>query len=1057
MTWSCCASATVVISDKLRVFPDRLVRKIEAVAPIITGMRLVALSIATLVVGTAMGCDDPVVPSSSFYDERIQPIVEVGCAQQLNGCHVDEQGRATGNLDLSSFDALMQRRDVLPAFGPYTNGLILLKGGEDIVMNLEVWDPDPTSGSRVAMVETDIRHAAGQLLETGSAGQRELKRWIEESSTRTGVPDETLVENQGDCSNRDAVAFGFDPDADPEPETFNAFTSGVESALMNRCAGGNCHGTTVADFYLKCADGGANTRWNYWVALSHVTDIAPSRSGLLRRPLSVFRGGTFHEGGNVIGSTEDPDYQTLFDWVNLVAENHPELTQDPSTDPGLRYFANRVQPVLARKGCMFMNCHSNTMFHDLRLRAGDQGVWSRIATHRNHEISLLMLALESPDVNDSRLVGKNLRPRDSSASPEGLVGIEHRGGSLFEDFGVRDAPPTDADCAMFDADNGDLNEVPAYCIIRRWHEIEREEAIANGEINPGASPIDAIVYVSRPTGVGGVRDFDTFRGGADLRSAPATVDAAGAVTLGGSTSLLGSCPVGAGGDIRNPAVSFDASQIAFAARASASDPFRIYTVNPDGSGCAAVSGIDAGATMENGILLHDFDPAWAPDGRLVFASTRGNIDGNVSYSGPTTTPAAGQPNANLFIQDADGSVRQLTFLLNQEVAPAFMLDGRIIMTGEKREPDFHQLALRRQNLDGGDYHPLFAQRESVGFRSATEVIELPNRNFMFVASHLPCSTGVSPCSADGAGALVMVNRSIGPDQDDRPDERDYIHSMYLTAPGAFGGIQNVTATDLTAGVFRSPSPLVNGRVVAACGDGDLGGSPAYTLCEIEVFSGNRRDIGGEPGMANVEPVAVMRRPVYPVFESKPDEANGNSQIFPDRADRSQVDVVDFPLLATLLFANTREGRPINFDVGGVRVFEALPPEAGGGEMVSDGFGTVFRNYRDMGFVPTFADGSLSFVIPGGMPVVLQPTDNDGNALMFGEGDPFAGEMIQREQMQFYPGELLSQSFRRDFFNGLCGTCHGSISGRELDSAVNVDVLTQASMVSTMERDPVDLR
>ena len=89
--------------------------------------------------------------------------------------------------------------------------------------------------------------------------------------------------------------------------------------------------------------------------------------------------------------------------------------------------------------------------------------------------------------------------------------------------------------------------------------------------------------------------------------------------------------------------------------------------------------------------------------------------------------------------------------------------------------------------------------------------------------------------------------------------------------------------------------------------------------------------------------------------------------------------------------------------------------------------------------------------------MLQPSDNDGNALMFGEGDPFAGTMTQREQMQFYPGELLSQSFRRDFFNGLCGTCHGSISGRELDSAVDVDVLTQASMVSTMERDPVDLR
>lgn len=1013
-------------------------------------MRLVHVSVTTIVVLAALGCDDPVVPSSSFYDERIDPIVSMGCAQQLNGCHVDRDGRATGNLDLSSFDALMQRRDVLPAFGPYTNGLILLKGGEDITMNIEVWDPDPISGTRVANVQTDIRHAAGQLLETGSPGQRELKRWIEESSSRTGVADETLVENQGECSERGHVAIGFDPDATPETETFGMFTSGVESVLMNRCSGANgCHGTVVADFYLKCADGGANTRWNYHVALSHITDIAPSRSGLLRRPLSTFRGGTFHEGGNVIGSTDDPDYQTLFEWVNFVAENHPELLQDPSTDRGLRFFANRVQPVLARKGCMFMNCHSNAMFHDLRLRAGDQGVFSRIATHQNHEISRMMLALESPDPNDSRLVAKNLFAREGPASALTLAGIDHRGGSLFEDFGVRDTPPDYAtDCAGFDADTGDLNEVPAYCVIARWHQIEREEAIARGEINPDTSLIDSIVWVSRPAGVGDVRDFDTFRGGADLRSAPVTVAADGSVSLGASTSLLGGCPVGAGGDIRNPALSFDASTIAFAARASGGEDLRIYRVAPDGSGCELFPGLDSASGT------HDFDPAFAPDGRLVFASSRGNIMGE-GFSGPTTTPAAGQPNANMYILDPDG-VRQLTFLLNQEVSPSFMLDGRLIMTGEKREPQFHQLALRRQNLDGGDYHPLFAQRESVGFRAASEVIELPNRNFLFVASHLPCPDA-SPCSVDGAGALVMVNRSIGPDQDDRAMENDYIHSMYLTAPGALGGIMNVGQTPLTNGVYRSPSPLINGRIIASCGDGDFSSTPQYTLCQIDLFSGDRVDLGGEPGMANVEPLAVMRRPVYRVFTGKPDEANGSSRVFPDRVDRTQVTVEDFPLLATLLFANTREGRPINFDIGGVRVFEAQPPEAGGGTTVGDDFGDVITNYRDLGFVPMFADGSLSFVYAGGVPIILQPTDGDGNALMFGEGAPFTGEIIQREQMQFYPGEVISQSFRRDFFNGLCGTCHGSISGRELDLAVNVDVLTSASQTSAAERDPVDLR
>ena len=39
-------------------------------------------------------------------------------------------------------------------------------------------------------------------------------------------------------------------------------------------------------------------------------------------------------------------------------------------------------------------------------------------------------------------------------------------------------------------------------------------------------------------------------------------------------------------------------------------------------------------------------------------------------------------------------------------------------------------------------------------------------------------------------------------------------------------------------------------------------------------------------------------------------------------------------------------------------------------------------------------------------------------------------------MVFSPGEYVHQSFKREFFDGLCGSCHGSISGRSIDSALN---------------------
>src|SRR6185437_10439450 len=58
--------------------------------------------------------------------------------------------------------------------------------------------------------------------------------------------------------------------------------------------------------------------------------------------------------------------------------------------------------------------------------------------------------------------------------------------------------------------------------------------------------------------------------------------------------------------------------------------------------------------------------------------------------------------------------QQMTFLLNAELSPAFMQDGRVSFTAEKGTPDFYQLSGRRMNWDLTDYHPLLAQRAQSG-------------------------------------------------------------------------------------------------------------------------------------------------------------------------------------------------------------------------------------------------------------------------------------------------------------------------------------------------------
>lgn len=1005
-----------------------------------------SFAVIAIAIGTGAyvsACDQRPAPASSYFDERIQPIFNTSCVQQTTGCHIaSDQGTATGNIDLSSYDALMRRRDALPAYGPYSVGLLLLKGGPDRQMSVETIDPpDPSMPERrFVTFTTDIRHNAGEGISETSDGYRELKQWIESGHLRTGVPDETLNVNDGECQNGIGEHPFFDAAAPPvDAESYNRFRNEVWPRMKETCAGSSCHGSHIADLYLTCGDNEDEMRWNYFVAVAHLSEVV-STSPLLRQPLSQLRGGVFHEGGNILESTDDPTYQAIRSWAEELVMRTPAAVRYPDTvDPGFRFFVNRVQPTLVRKGCMFMNCHGPAMFHDLRLRGGAQGQFGRVSSWRNYEKARLLLGIESPDPNEGRVVGKNLYPADTVPGGQGML---HRGGFLLEDFGASGSGLTRATpdlCAGVDADTGNLDDIPAYCVFVRWHQIEREQAIMRGELP--MDPVQAVVWVSRPTGVGDVRDFDTYRGGADLMIADATVDATGALSLSGERSLNAGCGFG-DADIRKPAVSWDGTKIAVGVRQGAGQPWRIYEMNADGSGCAQITDIGAGSDMGNGVMIHDFDPAYAPDGRLVFASTRGNIMGEWPYSGPTRTPAAMQPNANLYVREG-GGVRQLTFLLNQEVWPNFMGDGRVIMTAEKREPEFHQLAGRRQNLDGGDYHPLFAQRNSVGFTSATHVVELPNKNLVFVAGEIG--------APDGAGAIALVNRSIGPDQTDRdPGDRAYLSSMdILTRSGA----------------YRSTSQLPTGRILAAC---DPAGSPgagpfAFQICEVDAHSGNARTIGGTAGRANVDPVAVYARIDLGVFTSRPDEANGHTEVEPGATD-AVITIHDFPLLGTLLFSNTRVGRPIDHDIEGFDIFEAMPPPEGTSSFAEvadrvqdDAFGQVFVDYRHRGWTHLEADGSAKIQINGGMPMILRPTDGGGSPFMFGPDAPFSGEIIQREQMQFYVGERSNQSFQRRFFNGLCAGCHGSITGRELDVAVNVDILTSASKSMARDISPADVR
>ena len=98
-----------------------------------------------------------------------------------------------------------------------------------------------------------------------------------------------------------------------------------------------------------------------------------------------------------------------------------------------------------------------------------------------------------------------------------------------------------------------------------------------------------------------------------------------------------------GGDIEGPDVRNDGDTVAFAARPSAGVGWSIWTVTLSTGHCTQV--VAAQGT------IHNFDPAWSPDGAyIVFASTRGK-------SGPSLSRKRFLPQSDLWrIKVASGQV-----------------------------------------------------------------------------------------------------------------------------------------------------------------------------------------------------------------------------------------------------------------------------------------------------------------------------------------------------------------------------------------------------------------
>ncbi len=119
----------------------------------------------------------------------------------------------------------------------------------------------------------------------------------------------------------------------------------------------------------------AQSRRNFEAVSRLVAPGDPQSSRLLRTPLSVQAGGSaLHTGGKVWSSQEDPEWQTLAEWVR--AGTPSQAPADPTPDVDFEFFRTCVHPIFFQVtpgGLACANCHVNEF-----TQTDPQASWSAV-------------------------------------------------------------------------------------------------------------------------------------------------------------------------------------------------------------------------------------------------------------------------------------------------------------------------------------------------------------------------------------------------------------------------------------------------------------------------------------------------------------------------------------------------------------------------------------------------------------------------------------------------------------------------------------------------------
>jgi len=380
------------------------------------------------------------------------------------------------------------------------------------------------------------------------------------------------------------------------------------------------------------------------------------------------------------------------------------------------------------------------------------------------------------------------------------------------------------------------------------------------------------------------------------------------------------------GYVAEPELSWDARQVVFSRRGEDDPWWHLWRVNVDGSGLERLTDGP----------YHDVGPAFLPDGRIVFGSSRSGIRDEYH----------GYPCTALYVTNADGTdLHPIATNIGRDNEPAILPDGRIVFS---RLEVFY--SRNKTELTVHAMHPDGTQ---------DVVLYGPERRAYWSRQYQEGPRG--PGEVGNAPLTHRVLRITQPQP--MPDGRRIITATPggLTLIGPRRDTETVVTRENEVRAYTTPFPLPDGRVLCASTlkepereKVDLG------LCLLDPETGEWQLVYNDPSRADFEPRPILARrppPRQPV-KMKPGAYSGR-------------------FLCSSVFATQEKHVPVRGRL--VRLVEGVPRV--GRHSTHTNPWPVWKNHggtfaRVLGTAPLAPDGSFYVEAPADRLLHFQVLDSD---------------------------------------------------------------------------------